>query len=155
MLPDELLSDELLSSINDRYPCRVPQLRRLSALIGDVCWAPPGSRFSIILTKPLQDDDPSPASIVVHGLEATGKTLILKSFLESSSSSFSWVPCHECVTARHLTQRIAATVSESLGAVEGAASSARCENVSVLAVQLQQILRESQRKHILVRLVYP
>lgn len=97
-----------------------------------------------------QDDDYSPASIVVHGLEATGKTLILKSFLESSGSSFSWVPCHECVTTRHLVERIAATVSESIGIVEGATSSARCENVSVLAVQLQQILKESQRKHFLV-----
>lgn len=36
MLPDELLTDELLSSINDSFPCRVPQLQRLSALIGDV-----------------------------------------------------------------------------------------------------------------------
>lgn len=37
MLPDELLTDELLSSINDRLPCRVPQLQRLLALIGEVC----------------------------------------------------------------------------------------------------------------------
>lgn len=107
------------------------------------------SRFNVmLLTILLQDDDYSPASIVIHGLEATGKTLVLRSFLESSGSSFSWVPCHECVTTRHLIERIAATVCESLGAVE---SAARCENVSALAVQLQQTLKESQRKHFLVR----
>lgn len=109
----------------------------------------PQPRFGVMsLTTIPQDDDYSPASIVVHGLEATGKTLILKNFLESSGSSFSWVPCHECVTARHLVERIAATVCESLGAVE---NDTRCENVSALAVQLQQILKESQRKHFLVR----
>lgn len=109
----------------------------------------PQPRFSVMsLTTIPQDDDYSPASIAVHGLEATGKTLILKTFLESSDSSFSWVPCHECVTARHLIERIAATVCESLEAAE---SATRCENVSALAVQLQQILKESQRKHFLVR----
>lgn len=47
-------------------------------------------------------------------------------------------------------ERIAATVSESLGAAEGTSSPARCENVGVLAVQLQQMLKGSQRKHFLV-----
>ncbi|KAH8147237.1 uncharacterized protein LAJ45_08715 [Morchella importuna] len=114
MLPDETVPDALLSSINSQYPCRVPQLQRLSALIGD-------------------EDDPSPPSIIVHGLEATGKSLIVRAFLEAAECRFAWVPCNECVTARHLTQRIAA-------AVGGGEEMGRCDGVGALAVMLAAVL---------------
>ncbi|KAA8895707.1 origin recognition complex subunit 5 C-terminus-domain-containing protein [Sphaerosporella brunnea] len=124
-----MLPAGLLQSIDSRYPCRTTQLAHLSVLIGD-------------------DSSPSPSAFVVHGLEATGKTLILKSLLEDSNTSYSWLPCHECITARHLTERIAATVSSSLGASDSAPQ--RCENVSTLIVYLQNLLRASGRKHFLV-----
>ncbi|KAH0610798.1 uncharacterized protein H6S33_011225 [Morchella sextelata] len=114
MLPDETVPDALLSSINAQYPCRVPQLQRLSALIGD-------------------EDDPSPPSIIVHGLEATGKSLIVRAFLEAAECRFAWVPCNECVTARHLTQRVAA-------AVGGGEEAGRCDGVGALAVMLAAML---------------
>lgn len=94
-----------------------------------------------------KDSIPSPQAFVVHGLEATGKTTVLRRFLDDTDSSFSWVPCNECITARHLTERIAATVSEAFGNVE---SHPRCENISVLAVYLQRLLGTSERKHFLV-----
>lgn len=65
----------------------------------------------------------------MHGLEATGKSLIVRAFLEASECRFAWVPCNECVTARHLTQRIAA-------AVGGGEETGRCDSVGALAVML-------------------
>ncbi|KAL7271426.1 hypothetical protein RUND412_005822 [Rhizina undulata] len=123
-----MLSPELLKITNEQFPCREPQIKRLSVLLGD-------------------DESPSPPTIVLHGLEATGKTIVLRALLENSKSSFSWIPCHECITVRHLTERIATTVSDALGAMD---STSRCENVNVLAVQLQKILQEIERKHYLV-----
>lgn len=95
-----------------------------------------------------KDSFPSPSAFVVHGMEATGKTLILKELLERSKASYSWLPCHECITPRHLTERIAAMVTGVVGGEE--TSLQRCETVSTLAVYLQQMLRESERKHFLV-----
>ncbi|KAI5841912.1 origin recognition complex subunit 5 C-terminus-domain-containing protein, partial [Morchella snyderi] len=115
MLPDETVPDALLASINAQYPCRVPQLQRLSALIGD-------------------EDDPSPPSIIVHGLEATGKSLVVRAFLEAAGCRFAWVPCNECVTARHLTQRIAAAVAAGGGGGGGGEVAGRCDGVGALAV---------------------
>jgi Cdc6-like AAA superfamily ATPase len=106
------------------------------------------SRMSVVADF-RKDSSPSPSAFIVHGLEATGKTLILRTLLEESNSSYSWLPCHECITARHLTERIAATVSSSIGASETA--SQRSENVSALTVYLQQLLRDSERKHFLVQ----
>ncbi|KAI5787186.1 origin recognition complex subunit 5 C-terminus-domain-containing protein [Geopyxis carbonaria] len=123
-----MLSNELLDDIGNEYPCRKVQLKQLATLIGD-------------------DSIPSPQAFVVHGLEATGKTTVLRKFLNATDSSFTWVPCNECITVRHLTERIAATVSEALSNVE---NHPRCENISVLAVYLQRILDISGTKHFLV-----
>jgi len=98
-----------------------------------------------------QENTPSPSSFVLHGLEATGKTLILRVLLEESGSIFSWLPCHECITARHLTERIAATVETSLDFGEELRGHPRSQDVSALAVFLQTTLRRSkERKHFLV-----
>lgn len=93
---------------------------------------------------------PSPPAIILHGLEATGKTLVLRALLEATGTRHAWLACHECITARHLTERIGATFSAVLGIPSTVQQ--RCESASALAVYLQQILkREDGRKHFLVR----
>ncbi|KAF8245798.1 hypothetical protein K440DRAFT_633095 [Wilcoxina mikolae CBS 423.85] len=124
-----MLPKELLDTIDSQYPCRTTQLTQLAALVGD-------------------DSFPSPPAFVLYGLEATGKTLILKTLLEKSSSSYSWISCYECITARHLTERIAATVSNALETPE--TTHQKCENVSALTVYLQHILKDHEKKHFLV-----
>ncbi|KAI5852322.1 origin recognition complex subunit 5 C-terminus-domain-containing protein [Tricharina praecox] len=123
--------NDLLTSISERYPCRDSQLSQLSALIGD-------------------ETSPSPSSFVLYGLEATGKTLILRALLQESEVSFSWLPCDECITARHLTERIAATVEAALDLGEDLGLP-RSQEVGALAVFLQAALaRVREVKHFLV-----
>ncbi|KAF8445423.1 origin recognition complex subunit 5 C-terminus-domain-containing protein [Terfezia claveryi] len=86
--------EALIISIDSRYPCRTLQLRQLSAL--------------------LDPDLPSPPSIILYGLEATGKSLLTKALLDGSETTYSWVACHECITARHLTERIASQVKDAV-----------------------------------------
>ena len=141
---------ELLDAIDRRYPCRAVQLTQLSALVGDVGLPPPkiATRLWADLTE--KNSIPSPPAIVLHGLEATGKTLVLRALLEATGTRHAWLACHECITARHLTERIGATFSAVLGIPS--AVQQRCESASALAVYLQQILkREDGRKHFLVR----
>ncbi|CCX04234.1 Similar to Origin recognition complex subunit 5; acc. no. O43114 [Pyronema omphalodes CBS 100304] len=124
-----MLSKDIFDAIESRYPCRTTQLTQLSALVGD-------------------NSLPSPPAFVLHGLEATGKTLILKTVLEESSASFSWISCHECITARQLTERIASTVASE---VHPDAAAQKAENVSNLTVFLQSVLKDSnETKHFLV-----
>ena len=99
---------------------------------------------------PEKDSIPSPPAIVLYGLEATGKTLVLRALLEATGTGHAWLACHECITARHLTERIGTTVSAVLGIPP--AVQQRCESASALAVYLQQTLqRDGVRKHFLVR----
>ncbi|KAF8430040.1 origin recognition complex subunit 5 C-terminus-domain-containing protein [Tirmania nivea] len=135
--------EALITSIDSKYPCRTLQLRQLSAL--------------------LNPDLPSPSSIILYGLEATGKSLLTKALLDASETTYSWVACHECITARHLTERIASQVKDAVQEKDGVelekdVLGMRAENVNALAVVLGKILgirgKEEEggveRKHVLV-----
>ncbi|KAF2840433.1 hypothetical protein M501DRAFT_931393 [Patellaria atrata CBS 101060] len=120
MLPEEIL----LTALQDRYPCRELLIRQLAAL-----YAP---------------SLPSPSTLVVHGLQATGKSSILKDFLTARRISHAIVNSGECITGRHLLER---TVSASLDAIEDTVDQridrslySRCQNISALAVHLQRLL---------------
>jgi origin recognition complex subunit 5 len=134
-MSDDETPTDLLTTLNDEFPCRAPQLHCLAALIGT-------------------DDSPSPPTIVLHGLAATGKTLILRSFLERAQASFTWIACHECITSRQLCERIAAGVSANVGSSSSSSSnnnaSYKAENPSSLAVHLSTVLKGVERKHFLV-----
>ena len=78
--------------------------------------------------------------------------MILRALLEYSGIAFSWLPCHECITVRHLTERIASTVMESVGFDDEHARLPRSQDVSSLAAFLQVTLgKRREAKHILVR----
>ncbi|KAI9837610.1 MAG: hypothetical protein M1837_002944 [Sclerophora amabilis] len=123
---DALLPDDvLLQTLNDNFPCRELQIRQLAHLL----WPPL----------------PSPSTLLIHGLEATGKSAILNRLLASISVPCAIVKSAECITVRHLLERTVASCEDALNAVSSEpverAASGRCENVSSLAVHLERLLR--------------
>lgn len=136
--PDEDFYAPLLQA----YPCREQQIRTLATLL-DPAAAPCGN-------------------IVVHGTEATGKSVVTAAVLQrlasastapgsttdpestsSSSSSpplnYAIVPSDECVTSRHLFER---TVARTAAALHWEAPlSRRCETLAQLAVELCKMLQ--------------
>lgn len=82
---------------------------------------------------------------MVHGLEATGKTTIVKSLLDTISVPHAIIRNQECITSRHLLEQTLTTcmeVIERYGDIEIEKTRyTRCENTSALVVQLQRLLR--------------
>ncbi|KAK3719628.1 hypothetical protein LTR37_004165 [Vermiconidia calcicola] len=120
-----MLPDELLLTLTEQWPCREVQLKQLSAVLASA--------------------KPSPSALVVHGPHATGKSSIVKSYLESRSLQHAIIRCRECITGRHLLERTTAAVHESL-TTEAASGDAeqyngRCEDMSALVVHLERLLR--------------
>ncbi|KAF2207785.1 hypothetical protein CERZMDRAFT_102050 [Cercospora zeae-maydis SCOH1-5] len=129
----KMLPEEILMSLSEQWPCRDAPLRHLSAL--------------------LSPTPSTPSCLVVYGPKATGKSAIVKSFLETSKLRHAFVRCRECVTGRHLLERIVSAVHE--GSVQhevngdAESHSGRCENISALAVHLEKLVGK-QEKFVLV-----
>ncbi|KAI9798461.1 MAG: hypothetical protein M1825_005341 [Sarcosagium campestre] len=103
-------------------------------------------------------DLPSPATIILHGLAATGKTSVTCAVVEALPTPHAVVPSAECVTARQLLERSIATVEDALLAASPETTKqqqllrqvqVKCENLAALAVHLQRLL-SGVRKFILV-----
>ena len=89
---------------------------------------------------------------MVHGLEATGKSLTIKSLLESLDVPSAIASSKECITARHLLERtLAATIDALYAGNQNYATNydGRCDSISAFVVQLQRLL-EGKGKFILV-----
>lgn len=115
------LPEELLLSLNDRIPCRELQIRQLATLL--------------FIS--------SPSTIVVHGVEATGKSLIIQAVLEAVEIPSAVIRSRECITTRHLLERTLSSVQDALrkhGVEEVDTGDGRCESISAFLVQLQQLL---------------
>ena len=102
--------------------------------------------LSISLTpaKLSQPSFPSPSTIVLHGVEATGKSLAISAVLDTLDTPFAILQSQECITTRHLLERTIAAVKETLGA-DGQLEDAnnfdgRCESISAFTVELQRLL---------------
>ena len=127
------LPDELLLGLTEQYPCRDQPLRHLGALLSPTL--------------------PSPATIVLYGPHATGKSSIARSYLEAQKLQHAIIQCQECVTGRHLLQRIVAAVQKAVSGDEGeeaARDGGRCEHLSALAVHLHALLEKQPQKFVLV-----
>ncbi|KAI9836193.1 MAG: hypothetical protein M1819_001530 [Sarea resinae] len=128
-LPDELL----LASLDRQYPCRELQIRQVASL--------------------LSPSYPSPSTIVLYGLEATGKSAITSSIIQAYNTTSVTIKCLECITGRHLLEKTLASCVEAIEADTGKTvdreSYGKCENISALAVHLQHLL-EDRGKFILV-----
>ena len=96
----------------------------------------------------VQSDFPSPPTLIIHGPEASGKSLTISHLLDAIGTPCAVVPSKECITTRHLLERTLSGVSNALGdnaqSIDG-----RCESISNFVVQLQRLL-EGQKKFILV-----
>ncbi|KAK2766205.1 hypothetical protein FQN54_007721 [Arachnomyces sp. PD_36] len=130
------LPTELLLSITQQWPCRDLQILQLASLLSPYT--------------------PSPATIVVHGIEATGKSGIVRSILSqygdqdkdedddtySSSNAraipHAYVRCAECITGRHLLSKIIAAILAALGLPEDAVKGA-IDHVCTMGVVLKDI----------------
>ncbi|KAL8847636.1 MAG: hypothetical protein Q9221_007324 [Calogaya cf. arnoldii] len=123
-----LLPDELLSSLNESIKCRELQHQQTACL--------------------LSSDLFSPSNLVLHGTEATGKSLTINALLSAIQTPSAIIRSRECITTRHLLER---TLKEAQDAFGDTAPSidGRCESISAFVVQLQRLL-EDRRKFILV-----
>ncbi|KAL5445457.1 hypothetical protein PMIN07_004679 [Paraphaeosphaeria minitans] len=128
-----MLPDEILEQLNSKYPCRESQIQQLAALYNAHI--------------------PSPSLLVAHGLTATGKSSIIRSYLELSSLPYAIANSRECITGRHLLER---TVASCLDALDDYYDEtidrrpyARTENLSSLIVALGRML-EGRGKFVLV-----
>ncbi|KAH7370879.1 origin recognition complex subunit 5 C-terminus-domain-containing protein [Rhexocercosporidium sp. MPI-PUGE-AT-0058] len=146
-LPNEIM----LSTLSARFPSRHQQIRTLAALVS-IQGA--GSK-----------------NIVLHGLEATGKSAITKALLEDLSNPspngqvngtkhhdnlrFAIVKSAECISGRHLLEQTVGAVAK---AVEWKDNVGRCENLAQLVVEIGRMAdrwtlsaeEEEERKFVLV-----
>lgn len=100
-----------------------------------------------------QQSLPSPPILVAHGLTATGKSSLIKAFLLHSGIPFAIVRSQECITGRHLLERMVAASLDAVDEFDGTRIDrrpfARTENISALAVNLGRLL-DGRGKFILV-----
>ncbi|KAL8730092.1 MAG: hypothetical protein Q9166_004291 [cf. Caloplaca sp. 2 TL-2023] len=125
---DSLLPEELLSSLNEAIRCRELQIKQTACLVASDIFSPP--------------------NLVLHGTEATGKSLTINALLQATETPSAIVRSKECITTRHLLERTLTEVQHASGdsapSIDG-----RCESISTFVVQLQRLL-EGQKKFILV-----
>ncbi|OAR03164.1 hypothetical protein LLEC1_02238, partial [Akanthomyces lecanii] len=132
-LPDE----SILSPTLQQFPCREHQIRSLASLI-------------------------HPAAIpcrnlVIHGAEATGKSSVTAALLERLCEpnpdkadaqplrlSHARIDAAQCITVRHLYERIVSAVAAAVQAQDLAPK--RCETMAQLAVALGEMLQETGRR---------
>ncbi|KAF4554217.1 Origin recognition complex subunit 5-like protein [Elsinoe fawcettii] len=119
---------------------RYSQIKQLSLLV-----PPPTSNY-----QDTAEDVPSQSVIVAHGSEATGKTAVISSYLAETGISYLSLQCRECITGRHLFERIVAecqTITH-FGTNGDSARSVdfqRCENINAFVVALSTILDRAGR----------
>lgn len=96
---------------------------------------------------------PSPPCANVHGLRATGKSSIVRAHLGLAQVAHAIINVRECITTRHLLERIVAASLDALDEAEDEKMDrrpyARTENVSALCVNLQKML-QGRGKFVLV-----
>ncbi|KAJ4378704.1 hypothetical protein N0V86_005575 [Didymella sp. IMI 355093] len=144
-----MLPDEIIAQLSGEFACREQQIQHLAALY-TVCQLLDAADYTA--NKP-GASPPSPPFTNVHGLTATGKSSILRAYFHLARLPYAFINVRECITARHLLERI---VAASLDALEEAHDEkidrrpyARTENLSALCVNLQKML-EGRGKFVLV-----
>lgn len=87
--------------------------------------------------------------LLVHGLEATGKSLTIINTIKSLGVPSAFAGSKECITARHLLERaLAAAINALDGTEDGETMTSfdgRCDSISAFVVQLQYLLEGKGR----------
>ena len=116
------LLDNDIPSLEGQLLCRDLQVRQLTALVNN----------SIS------------AAIIVHGSRATGKTLTVRAVLDAIDTPSILIPSRECITTRHLLERIVWLVKEKVKSDDhdkvDLTLDGRCESISAFFVELQHLL---------------
>ncbi|KAJ6781086.1 hypothetical protein PWT90_03067 [Aphanocladium album] len=135
-LPDE----QILAPLFEKFPCREHQIRSLASLIS------PGA-------IPCRN-------LVIHGAEATGKSSTTAALLDrlcepqsaqsdaatpAAQLSYARVDAAQCITVRHLYERVVSSVAASLHAHDQAPK--RCETMAQLAVALGEMLQDNNNNN--------
>lgn len=119
--------DELLLSLSDAISCRELQIRQLLALI----------------------HTSSSSTLIIHGVEATGKSLTIKAILDAIDTPSAVIQSRECITTRHLLERTVTLIKEALKIHDSNENDTdgdgRCESISAFVVELQQLLKGRER----------
>lgn len=110
---------------------------------------PPFQPQTYVSANHAQPRLPNPSSLIVYGPRATGKSAVVKAYLKATKLRHAIVQCQECVTGRHLLERIVSSVHDGSTKHETngdiAAHPGRCENISTLVVHLQRLLRAKDK----------
>ncbi|CAM1509381.1 Fc.00g031200.m01.CDS01 [Cosmosporella sp. VM-42] len=126
-LPDEIILTPILRT----FPCRERQVRSLATL--------------------LHPEAAPCRNLVVHGTTATGKSAIIENLLQSLSSNlisefpglnYAIVNALQCITGRHLFERIIGSVADAL---QWEDVPRRCETLAQLTVELVKMLKYPDR----------
>ncbi|KAI9894801.1 MAG: hypothetical protein M1814_000020 [Vezdaea aestivalis] len=122
-------SEPSYATLTSKFPCRAKQIRQLSLLVDPSL--------------------PNPPTIVVHGLTATGKSSVTAAVLSALNLPYAIIKSQECITTRHLLERTIGAVEDALAVanipIPQGLQSTRCESISSLCVQLQDVLKQCPR----------
>ena len=80
---------------------------------------------------------------MVHGARGTGKTAVVKAVLESKNIAHVFITCRECVTGRHLLEKIVIAsrdvIAKRLGSEDALPPLGGCENLATLVSHLRTL----------------
>ncbi len=100
-------------------------------------------------SNPRKLEYPSPATLCVHGVEATGKSLAITTVLDALKLPSAVVRSPECITTRHLLERTISAVRAALEnygmSGESQTVDGRCDSISAFVVNLQRLLEGAAR----------
>ena len=143
-MADPELPLELAGLVSDSIFCRNTQLQQLYHLLG--VRTPLLCRSKLTASK---SRTWAPQSLVIHGVEATGKSLAVQSLLRILSEPSVIIRCRETVTTRHLLERTISSVKETLAEHPEAPippkTDGRCENIASFVAELHILLQAVDR----------
>ncbi|KAK9471822.1 origin recognition complex subunit 5 C-terminus-domain-containing protein [Dipodascopsis tothii] len=99
------VSESELQALQSEHPGRYYQYKLLNTLLS-------------------HDYEANPSVLALRGQRSTGKTTVLRSFLDRAGLSYSWVACDKCITSKVVLQRALGLVKARLAPAEADADGA-------------------------------
>ncbi|QIX02495.1 hypothetical protein AMS68_008012 [Peltaster fructicola] len=97
---------------------------------------------------PCREAQPSlliPTTVVIEGPSATGKSGVVRAYLQAIDLPYTIVRCRECVTERHLLERTVRAVEDIVAKRTAADVSidrnGKCESINALSTHLQDLMK--------------
>ncbi|KAK9369598.1 origin recognition complex subunit 5 C-terminus-domain-containing protein [Lipomyces kononenkoae] len=123
------LSDERIQELAQEFPSRLNQFDLLNCILSN-------------------DKGTNPTTIALVGQSSSGKSCVLRRFLQEVRFSHTWLSCDECVSLRILFQRILAAL-RAIGTQDPNKLdySISCHNFSLFVTQLNDTLKALAFEH--------